>query len=102
MRTRASDDIPRSLSNLQQRFVAWRKTRASGQRIPEALWNSAVRMANQYGLNRTARVLGLDYYCLKKRVDNSTDLSRTSLIGQQSTRSPADRVDYSPAAAAGR
>ena len=80
MRTRKRSQVPASLSRLGQRFAAWRKTRAAGQRIPEALWNSAVRMANQYGLNRTARVLGLDYYCLKKRVNRAGGPSASTFV----------------------
>jgi hypothetical protein len=32
-----------------------------------------VDLANEHGLNRTARALGLDYYSLKKRVDAAGD-----------------------------
>jgi hypothetical protein len=43
-----------------------------GERIPETLWNSAAKMAAEHGLNRTARVLKLDYYSLKKRLDGAS------------------------------
>jgi hypothetical protein len=33
------------------------------------LWTSAVKAAGRYGLNPTARALGLDYYSLKRRVE---------------------------------
>lgn len=68
-------EVPASLSRLGQRFVAWRKTRAPGERIPKSLWNSAVKMAAKYGLNPTARLLKLDYYSLKKRVDSASSLA---------------------------
>jgi hypothetical protein len=42
-----------------------------GQRIPEALWKTAVLAAQRHGIGRTASVLKLDYYSLKKRVDES-------------------------------
>jgi hypothetical protein len=32
------------------------------------LWGLAVQAVSTYGLNRTARALGLDYYSLKQRV----------------------------------
>jgi hypothetical protein len=37
-------------------------------RIPDELWILAVKLAVAHGLNRTASVLKLDYYSLKKRV----------------------------------
>jgi hypothetical protein len=35
------------------------------------LWDAAAKMAQRYGLARTASVLGLDYYRLKKRLDQN-------------------------------
>lgn len=69
MRSSKRVEVPASLSRLERRFVAWRKTRTPGERIPQSLWNSAGKMAAKYGLNATARVLKLDYYALKKRMD---------------------------------
>jgi hypothetical protein len=40
------------------------------------LWAAAVKAAERYGLHRTAKVLGIDYYGLKKRVE--TEGSSTS------------------------
>jgi hypothetical protein len=78
MRGRQRSEVPASLSRLGQRFAAWRKKRGSGERIPESLWTSAVKMAAAHGLNRTARVLKLDYYCLKKRVEGASSLAPSS------------------------
>lgn len=72
-------EVPASLARLGERLAAWRKTRVSGQRIPEALWKSAARMAGEHGLNRTARFLNLDYYSLKKRVDG-VSLSQSTFV----------------------
>ena len=41
----------------------------SKSRIPEPLWALAVQLTSSHGLHRTASVLRLDYYCLKKRVE---------------------------------
>jgi hypothetical protein len=57
------------LSLLQQRFALWRKERRKGARIPEALWKSAVASAVDFGVSKTASVLKLDYYGLKKRME---------------------------------
>lgn len=49
-------------------FERWRLSPDRGARIPEALWQRAVRVAERHGVSRTATVLGLDYYSLQKRV----------------------------------
>ena len=80
MRARKRSEVPASLSRLEQRFAAWRKTRALGQRIPDSLWKSAVKIAGEHGLNRTVRVLNLDYYSLKKRLDGASSLAESTFI----------------------
>ena len=72
MDTRIGRDLPARLAAVQRRFQAWRRTHEPCSRIPEPLWRSAVRMAGVYGLHRTARALRLDYYALKKRVEQGT------------------------------
>jgi hypothetical protein len=37
--------------------------------LPEHLWTLAAELAQEYGLNRTARTLRLDYHGLKKRME---------------------------------
>ena len=68
MRARGTRDLPARLEGLRRRFERWRRTRQGRARIPETLWAAATRVAGRYGVNRTARALGLDYYALKKRV----------------------------------
>ena len=63
--------VPADLARARQRFVAWRRSRDKGTRIPEPLWVVAVKMATLHGLARTASVLRLDYYALKKHVEES-------------------------------
>lgn len=77
MRKYQRSEVPASLSRLKQRFAAWREKRVAGQRIPQSLWMSAVEAAAQQGVSRTASVLKLDYYTLKKRLDDASS-SRTS------------------------
>ena len=61
--------VPSGLLGLEKRFAEWRRTRRRGARIPERLWKSAARMAEKYGVNQTATVLKLEYYALKRRVE---------------------------------
>jgi hypothetical protein len=78
MRTHRDSEVPAALLRLKQRFVAWRKKRVAGQRIPEPLWNSAAELAVKYGLSRTAGFLRLDYYSLKKRAEGASRLAKPS------------------------
>lgn len=61
--------INSQLERLQRRLEAWRKSHKPRSRLPGKLWNSAVRLAGQCGLNKTAKALHLDYYDLKNRVN---------------------------------
>jgi hypothetical protein len=67
-RTRTCD-LPARLLSLRGRFEAWRRTREGRSRIPEPLWNSAVKLAKKHGLHRTAKALRVNYYALKERVE---------------------------------
>ena len=71
MDTRKTRDLPAGWRHLRRRFERWRRTRKARSHIPEPLWASAVTMARTYGLNRTAKALRLDYYALKKRVEQA-------------------------------
>jgi hypothetical protein len=61
---------PARLEAGRRRFERWRRTRRGHSRIPERLWSSAVKLAEAYGLSRTAQTLRLDYNALKKRLDS--------------------------------
>lgn len=80
-------DIPAPLARGRDRFEAWRRTRKAGTRIPNKLWSLAVKLVDGHGLNRTASILGLDYYSLKKRVE-----ARNS----DSTSVPPTFIELSP------
>jgi hypothetical protein len=77
MPARKPVQLPADLLRLQQRFDSWRATRTLGARIPKRLWASAVRIAGIHGLCRTASTLGVDYYSLKKRVEEDDGSSRS-------------------------
>jgi hypothetical protein len=68
MGTKRKRALPARLEGLRRRFERWRGTHKARSRLPEPLWASAVKMVGMYGLNRTARTLRLDYYVLKRRV----------------------------------
>lgn len=65
-------EVPAPLLKLKRKFSEWRASRSPGQRIPESLWKSAAKLAAEYGLSQTATVLSLDYYSLKRRVEQQS------------------------------
>ena len=62
-------EVPAPLLRLKQGFAHWRKSRTPGERIPSPLWKSAAKLAAEFGLGQTATVLKLDYYSLKRHVE---------------------------------
>ena len=78
MRGRKVRKVSTRLLRLKQRFAAWRKGRKHGQRIPQRLWNAAAKLACEYGVSQTSKVLNLDYYTLKKHVGQQMEQSASS------------------------
>src|SRR5437867_4900433 len=60
------------LHNLARRLTAWRATRGPGQRIPEALWRAATRLARTHGVSAISSTLRLGYYDLQRRLAAAT------------------------------
>jgi hypothetical protein len=69
MGTSQHGQLPPDLMRGQRRFQAWREQRKPGCRIPQPLWVMAIRLAQVYGVSRTAALLRLDYYRLKNRAE---------------------------------
>ena len=69
MGTRKTRDLPARLEGVRRRFERWRRTRKVRSRIPDSLWASAVKVAEMYGIHWTARALRVDYYSLKREVE---------------------------------
>jgi hypothetical protein len=65
--------LPSDLAQARARLEAWRQRRRVGARIPQPLWALAVRLVNRYGVSRTSTALGLDYYSLKRRTEETAD-----------------------------
>jgi len=74
MGTRKRRELPAQLKNARQQFQRWRRTRKVGTRVPEPLWKVAVKTAGRFGVSRTARALGVDYYNLKKRTEANSSV----------------------------
>jgi len=57
------------LEQLRLRFERYRRARKVRTRIPDELWDAAAKTAGRFGIHRTCKVLRLNYYDLKKRVE---------------------------------
>ena len=86
-------EVPPELARARDRFGSWRRTRQPKSRIPEPLWALAVKLTSAHGLHRTASVLRLDYYSLKRRVEATQ--------GQHGSTEPTF-IELPPAVTAGR
>ena len=69
MQNRLKSNLPAKLARGRERFEKWRSKHKTYRRLPEYLWSAAAKLAGEYGLNRTARALRLDYKGLKKRIE---------------------------------
>lgn len=68
MRASNGSSVALPLRRAADQFARWRNSHDLGTRIPDRLWKLAVELAGTYGVSRTAIVLGLDYYSLKRRL----------------------------------
>lgn len=64
-----------SLESVQQRFEAWRNSRAKREPIPEPLWEAAVSLCGHYRITHVCRRLRLSFTDLKKRLSSSNSAS---------------------------
>ena len=61
--------VPAEIRNVLRHLEKWRSNRKHRTPIPELLWRSAAELAHQHGVARVSRLLRLDYYTLKERLD---------------------------------
>ena len=85
-------ELPGRLEGVRRQIERWRRTRKVRSPIPDALWAAAVGMANVYGMNRTARALRLNYYGLKKRVEQQV----VAASGAAETKGEVPFIELAP------
>ena len=72
MSTKHPANIPIALSEARRQLDHWRSQQPNKRtRLPKALWQQAVALAKEHGLNKTARALNVKYYSLKKHFDET-------------------------------
>ena len=92
--------LPQPLSQecveLREQLETWRRTRQKRRRVPEAVWESATRMAKEFGINRIAKEFRLSYSTLKKRINGTSGKngngSRDALAFVEVEMSPASET----------
>ena len=65
---REKSPTPEPLLKASQRLEHWRSANRPRSSLPEWVWQEATKLAQQYGVNGTARTLRLDYMQLKKHL----------------------------------
>jgi hypothetical protein len=101
MKTAIGQDLPGRLAAIRRRLEHWRQTRTGRSRIPAGLWASAVKAAGRYGLNLTARALGLDYKSLQRHVAAGCASDRPVGDVKPGREAPATFVELAPPAGSG-
>jgi hypothetical protein len=88
--------VAEPILQLQRQLEQFRSSHAHRTRIPEALWQAAVELARQHGLNAVAHPLRLDYMGLKRRLSEVAEIPE-----KKKSRSPEFVELVTPYAAAG-
>jgi hypothetical protein len=91
-----------AVTRLKQRLEHWRQGRKRGERIPEVLWRAARKLAQRLGLAPTVRLLKLDYYTLKHRLEGKAltepafiELDRVSAMPGNTSQISSSQAEWS-------
>jgi hypothetical protein len=87
---------PDGVLKLGERIDLWRRTRAKPGAMPEALWQAAAKLARKHGVNRVAAPLRLEYYSLKRRVDEAELVGRRQPARRRPTFVEVPRIAEAP------
>jgi len=90
MRHKAGSPLAEPIAQLQRQFEQFRGGHAHRTRLPDSLWQAAVELARQHGLNLVAHPQRLDYAQLKKRLGEVVAVApkRASVVASR----PAKKV----------
>lgn len=88
MAGRRRSEVPAELLAAAVNVEQWRGTRLRGTRMPAALWSEAVKLAARFGVSRTATVLRVSYYSLKRRCQRPSAPRQRETIDRSSGTAP--------------
>ena len=89
---RESKPVPEAIAQLQRQLEQFRSTHPVRTKLPEAMWQAAVELARQHGVNSVAYPLRLDYVGLRRRLGGT--------VGNRPKRAKSTFVELVPAAPA--
>lgn len=70
-------DIPIGMEKVSRRLEHWRRKRRGRSPIPKPLWAAAAAVAREHGINRTSKVLHLEFKKLKELAESTGARKRT-------------------------
>jgi hypothetical protein len=73
LNSKSATPIPGAIDQLQRQLDEFRNAQPHWTKLPETLWQAAVELARQHGVDSVAHPLRLDYTGLKKRLDGVAD-----------------------------
>ncbi len=57
-----------AIEKVKEQFETWREVRENRTKIPEKLWQAAVKLSSDYSLNEISQTLHINYSVLKERI----------------------------------
>jgi len=64
--------LPKEVDRLKAQVQDWRRAKSKPEfPMPSEPWDAAVHLAKRFGVCRIARAVGLNYGCLRKRVEQA-------------------------------
>lgn len=79
MNRKSTLPVPEPILQLQRQLDQFRSTQPRRTKLPEALWQAAVELAQQHGVYPVAHPLRLDYMRLKQRLSGVSSRRRKPL-----------------------
>lgn len=75
---RVTPAVPSGMPRVYRRFEPWRRSHQERLPIPNPLWASAVELARDHGVCRTAQILRLEYGKLKRLAQSAEPVPPTT------------------------
>jgi hypothetical protein len=79
MKNTSGDGLFAELDQVGKELAVWRETPGKGPKIPELVWQGAVRAAKRHGVYPVCKALNLDYNCLRNRMEESRKRRQTRM-----------------------
>jgi hypothetical protein len=59
-----------TIEEIQEQFILWRNNRRRREPVPDALWEAAVSLAEDYSIGHICKVLGLNHRQFKRKIQD--------------------------------